>query len=143
MNDIAIIDKYLATQFWVIDFLPKQVPSGSKGQFFNIEKHLLGDSQHRILLQKFANVLFKLNCYYDFEVCRCGIDEWIVNPSPDLFSSWVIENESLSIILNDVDAMIAINRDDTHLTLFNPSEELIELALAIANSEGLFVWKPE
>lgn len=142
MSNSVIIDHYLSQPYWVIDFLPKQVPAGSKGQFFNVEKCLLSGDQHRILLQKFANVLLKLNCYYDFEVCRCSIDEWTTNPSPDVFASWMLSNESLCIILNDADAMITINSDDTHLTFYNPSEELITLTRAIAASEGLFVWEP-
>ncbi|MBP5688319.1 MAG: hypothetical protein J6X22_06710 [Muribaculaceae bacterium] len=143
MKNNRLIEDYLAKPYWVIDFLPKQVPADSKGQFFNIEKHLLEDSQHGILLQKFANVLLKLNCYYDFDVCRCAIDEWSANPSPDLLSSWVAENESLCIIINDADAMITLNRDDINMTLYNPREELLELARDIATSEGLFLWNSQ
>ena len=32
--------------------------------------------------------------------------------------------------------------DDTHLTVFDPDPELLELIRQIASGEGLFVWKP-
>ena len=39
--------------------------------------------------------------------------------------------------------MILSEPDDTHLTVFNPDTQLLELIRQIASSEGLFVWKPE
>ena len=33
--------------------------------------------------------------------------------------------------------------DETHLTLYNADDELLELARLLAQAEGLFVWKPE
>ena len=38
-------------------------------------------------------------------------------------------------------AMILSEPDDTHLTVFNPNKELLDLIRAVAASEGLFVWK--
>ena len=32
--------------------------------------------------------------------------------------------------------------DNTHLTLFNPDDTLLNLVKTIAGGEGLFVWKP-
>lgn len=141
MNNNTIIEQILAKPYWVIDFLPKQVPSHSNGQFFEIEKYFLSNELHGIL-QTFTTILLKLNCYYDFEVCRCTIDEWTKNPTPKDLTEWVMGQESLCIIFKDADAMITINSDDTHMTLYNPNEELIELTRSIANSESLFLWKP-
>ena len=32
--------------------------------------------------------------------------------------------------------------DDTYMTVYNPSEETVELLASLTNSEGLFIWKP-
>lgn len=40
------------------------------------------------------------------------------------------------------ESMILSEPDDTHLTVFNPDSELLELIGQIASGEGLFVWKP-
>jgi hypothetical protein len=37
------------------------------------------------------------------------------------------------------DSMILSEPDDTHMTLFNPDDELLELVKLIASGEGLFV----
>ena len=39
------------------------------------------------------------------------------------------------------DSMILTEPDETHMSLFNPDEELLDLVKQIAASEGLFVWK--
>ncbi len=39
-------------------------------------------------------------------------------------------------------SMILSEPDDTHLTLFNPDEELLDLIRSLSLGEGLFVWKP-
>ena len=39
------------------------------------------------------------------------------------------------------DSMILSESDDTHMTVFNPDEELLDLIREISSSEGLFVWK--
>ena len=40
------------------------------------------------------------------------------------------------------DAMILSEPDDTHMTVFNPDEALLELIREIASGEGLYVWEP-
>lgn len=39
------------------------------------------------------------------------------------------------------DSMILSEPDDTHMTVFNPDKELMDLIREISSSEGLFVWK--
>ena len=39
--------------------------------------------------------------------------------------------------------MILSEPDDTHLTVFNPDSQLLEMIRQIAPGEGLFVWKPD
>ena len=136
------VEQLLTKHYCVIDFLPEQVKAGNGGQFFEVEKFFLSGKQREKLYQKFANTLLKLNCYHDFEVCRCDLDFWDINPSPYDLVFWLLDGEPLCVVLKDADAMISINGDDTHMTLYNPSHELIELTRAIASSEGLFVWEP-
>ena len=38
--------------------------------------------------------------------------------------------------------MILSEPDDTHMTVFNADEKLLELIRVIASGEGLFVWSP-
>ena len=50
---------------------------------------------------------------------------------------------TLDAVIPVDNTLIMLNGDDTHMTVFNPSDELFELVKALALGEGLYVWKPE
>ena len=118
MNYDDQVEDLLQTNCYVIDFLPERVPENSPGQFPEIERYYL---QHRLpeLYRKFAEILLKLNAYYDFMVCfhryekenaqgniagkrdekaaadagECTAEEpaevWTRNPAPEQFAAWI------------------------------------------------------
>ena len=126
------IDDLLNTPYWIIDFLPMQVPKDSPGQYFKIEKLFLTE-QLADIKQKHVNVILKLNCYMDI-----SIDEE-VNPSPEQIRN-IINQRYVFIMMGD--SMILSEPDDTHMTVFNPDEKLLDLIKIISRGEGLYVWKP-
>jgi hypothetical protein len=50
---------------------------------------------------------------------------------------------AIYMAMDSENAMIGFNGDDHYMTLYNPSNELLELISQLASSEGLFVWKPD
>ena len=111
------IDELLNTPYWVIDILPAQVPKDSPGQYFTIEDYLL---KNRIaeIKQKHIDIILKLNCYRDISI------EEELNPPPEKISGIMRERYVYIMVGN---SMILSEPDDTHLTLFNPDEELLDL----------------
>ena len=140
------IEDYLEKTYWVIDILPKQVPEDGGGQYFRIEEYFREHPQVEIIYKKFVNVLLKLNCYEDMDVSEDG-EEWTTNPTPKDFAKMVLgclsDKTMFYIILKSADAMMTISGDDTYMTIYNPSEESLELLAPLAASEGLFVWQPK
>ena len=140
------IEEYLNKPYWVIDILPKQVPAGSKGQYFEIEKYYREHPQIDNIYRKFTNILLKLNCYEDIDVSHDG-DEWITNPAPHELEAALLkcmaDKQMLYIILKSADVLITVNGDDTYMTVYNPREEMTELIRSLAGSEGLVMWKPK
>ena len=139
----TIVERLLEAPYWVVDFLPWQVPENSRGQFFAVEQYYLQERQHGHLCRQFADVLLKLNCYHDLLVNHD--DEWIKNPEPVTLESWLIEclhNGHLCILINDCDTLITASGGDTHITLYNPSDELLQLVGQLAAASGLFLWQP-
>lgn len=130
------IDELLQTPYWIIDILPKQVPAHSAGQYFNIEKYYLDKKRFIDIKQKHINVILKLNCYRDISID----DEEETNPSLERIEK-EMKNRYLYIRIGE--SMILSEADDTHMTLFNPDEELLDLVKDIASKEGLFVWRPD
>lgn len=122
------------TEIWIIDILPQRVPDNSKGQYFRIEQYYLDKKRIGIIRQKQMNVILKLNCYRDIFIDSMGD-----NPDPEVIAK-SIQKQGLNIQIGN--AILVTDPDDTHMTLYKPDQELIELTKAIALAEGLFVWKP-
>ena len=129
------IEELLQTPYWIIDILPAQVPAESFGQFFAVEKYFLGPERMREIKQKHINLVLKLNCYRSISID----EETTANPSPERVAR---EMQERYLYIMTGESMILSEPDDTHMTIFNPDETLLDLIKVIASGEGLFVWKP-
>lgn len=139
------VERLLEAPYWVIDFLPKQVPQESRGQFFAVEPHYLTGERHERLCRQFGDVLLKLNCYHDLTV-NCGDDEWVKNPEPETLIAWLndaLQHGHLCALIDDGESLITASGGDTSLTLYNPSPALLELAQRLASAVGLYLWQPK
>ena len=136
------IEQLLEKEYIIVDFLPKQVPAVNNGRFFDVELLFLKEPRCSELRRKFADIILKLYCYYGIEVYNLSTDLVIDNPEPALLDEWICSNRyEIQIFIEE--SMIVIAKDDTHITIYNPSDSLTELIGVLAEAEGLFVWKPE
>ena len=139
-----MIETLLNKPYWVIDVLPEQVPENSAGQYFAIEQYYLQQPGITDIHHRFAAVLLKLNCYSDFLVCLSDQEQQICNPEPKKLVSWINEEQKdLCIVLVEEDVLITLNHDDTYMTVYNPSEALINRIGSLATAHGLFLWQPK
>lgn len=129
------VEELLQSPYWIIDILPSQVPAGSSGQYFAVEKYFLQGDRIEEIKQKHINLILKLNCYRDISID----DEPAVNPLPKHIAD-EMKKRHLFIMIGE--SMILSEPDDTHLTVFNPEPQLLELIRQLASGEGLFVWQP-
>ena len=129
------IEELLNTPYWIIDVLPKQVPAGSAGQYFAIEKYLR-ETQLSDIKKKHVNLILKLNCYRDISLD----EDKEINISPEKIAD-AIHKRYVNIMIKD--AMIVSEPEDTYLTIYNPDEDLLTLIRELASGEGMFVWKNE
>lgn len=63
-----MIDRLLEKEYHVIDILPDQVKD-CRGQYFAADEFFRTPERLRPLRSRFANIIVKLNCYYDISVC--------------------------------------------------------------------------
>lgn len=136
------VDDYLEKPYWLIDILPKQVPANSRGQYFKIERYWLHQPQFGSICRKFANLLMKLNCYYEVSVADAS-GAASVGLQPESLEKMLTGGDIVYMVIDSENGMIGFSGDDHYMTLYNPSEELLELVSLLASSEGLFVWKPD
>lgn len=139
------IDEYLDRPYWIIDILPKQVPQDAGGQYFAVERYYL--DRIGLLREKYAQMLIKLNCYYDLTVSHDG-ENWKRNPDPEGMERWLgaclsvaPTDPSLFVMVKQEHTLMMASRENTHITVYNPTDALIDLLRQLANAEGLFVWK--
>lgn len=139
------VERLLEAPYWVIDLLPRQVPMDSAGQFFAVEKYYLDAPQHERLYRQFADVLLKLNCYHDLVVNHAPSDKWVKNPLPETLLQWLtqsLRHGHLCVLVDDGDALITASSGDSCLTLYNPSQGLLQLVGQLTSAAGLFLWQP-
>ena len=138
-----MIDDFFNKEYWVVDFLPKQVPENAGGRFFSVEQYYLETYRYAVLREQFSEILLKLYCYYDLQLFVDDDSEGIANPDPELLASHIKDNQgNLCILVGASEGLITLSRDDTHMTVYAPSEDLFELIRMLADAVGLFVWKP-
>ena len=142
------IDELIEKPYWVVDILPEQVSKNSDGQYFAIEMYYLSEPQSSELRKKYANLILKLNCYYDIlalddsaEDSECGE----LNPDPnELVNRFVGEyaKNSVRLSIKNEDTLIVSNQEDTYMTVYHPTVRALALIRTLATAEGLYVWRP-
>ena len=139
-----IAEHLLEAPCWVIDFVPMQVPREGRGQFFAVERYCLAGERRERLCRQFADVVLGLNCYHDLTVNRGG-EAWVKNPEPATLVTWLNDallHGHLCALVDDGAALITASGGDTHLTLYNPSPELLQLARHLVTAACLHLWQP-
>ena len=138
-----MLDDFFDKEYWVVDFLPKQVPENAGGRFFFVEQYYLEPSRYAVLREQFSDILLKLYCYYNLRLFVDDDTGGIANPEPKLLASHIKDNHgNLCLLIGTSEALITLGRDDTNMTVYAPSEDLLELIRTLARAVGLFVWKP-
>ena len=142
-----IIEQLLEKPCWVIDFLPHQVPADQGGQFFQVEKLLLQPPHINRLYDKFATVLLQLNCYYDFHVFMNDDEVSTFNPEPEQLLEAVnkvqVLKQHLVIVIADTSTMLMLSGDDTHMSVYNANQEMLQLLKKLTTAQGLFLWQAQ
>lgn len=140
------LEELLQLPYWVIDILPEQVPPDSPGQFFAVERYYLQSPRVEELRRKFAGILLKLNCYYDFEVFAGPGGAPLHDPGPEKLVRSVIaagpEEDPVSIMILSENVLITIGKDDTYMTAYGLTSGMRDLIGKLAGAEGLFLWQP-
>ena len=137
------MEAFFEKPYWVIDFLPAQVPQGGAGQFFAVERFYLQKRQQDDLRRRFARILLQLNCYVSIRVCGAEAEKWESDPAPErLVARILAQKEDLRILLPYENALIALEREDTCMTVYGPREKLLGLLERLAAGAGLYLWRP-
>ena len=140
-----MMGELLEGPYRIVDILPEQVSANAGGQYFAVERYYLQPERIRALRRKYAEILLRLNCYYDMAVSFDSCASWETNPDPEAFAERVVGlagNDFLRAVFAEQKAMIDCEPEETWLTVYDPDAALQPLLTALATAEGFFVWSP-
>ncbi len=141
----GLMGELLEGPYRIADILPEQVPANADGQYFAVEKYYLQPERLKQLRRRFAEILLRLNCYYDMAVSFDSCESWEINPDPEPFAERLEKlsgNDFLRAVFEKRRAMIDIEPDDTYMTVYDPDDMILDIFQKLAAAEGLFVWQP-
>ena len=140
-----MMGELLEGPYRIVDILPEQVSANADGQYFAVERYYLQPERIRALRRRYAEILLRLNCYYDMAVSFDSCASWETNPDPEAFAERVAGlcgNDFLRAVFAEQNAMIDCEPEETWLTVYDPDAALQPLLTALAAAEGFFVWSP-
>ena len=141
-GEAGLTEELLLKPYWVVDILPWQVPENSPGQYFAVEACFLEPGRITQIHRKFADILLKLNCYYDIRVSGDPEEGWEENPDPEKLAAGLQvtgEPWTCYVLVPSEETLLMINDCDTYMTVYGAGDELLRRAQALAKAEGLFV----
>ena len=137
------LEELLECPYWVVDILPERVPEDAAGQYFAVEKYYRQRSRVAVLHRKMAEIILRLNCYYDMSVSTDGVSHWVSNPDPEVFAGQLErlpENGFIRVLFESEATMIDIDGCDTYMTVYNPDRKMLEMLKLLAGAEGFFIF---
>ena len=140
------IEEMLEKPYWIVDILPERVPADSPGRYFDIEQYYLDEPRVTELRRKQLGVILKLYCYYSFTFSFDVGMHWVKNPAPAEIERRLLQNGlagSIHIMIDGGKTMVVLNLDDTYMTVYDPTEKVLELLQKLTSAEGLFIWNPQ
>ena len=141
----ALIEELLEGPYQIVDLLPAQVPADAAGQYFAVERYYLQTERLRSLRRRQAEILLRLNCYFDMAVSFDSCESWEVNPDPEIFAEHMEDlsgGSFLRAVFEAQHAMIDLDPGDTYMTVFDPDSRLSDMLRELAAAAGLFLSNP-
>ena len=139
-NDL--IAELLEEPYFLIDVFPVRAPENDDGRCFSVSKYFLSPDRLRVVREKFASVILRMNFYYKTAVSFDSCETWETNPDPFAFVRRLKDlspGSFLRILFPEQKCMIDVEPSYTYMTYSGRSPDVESLLRTLAASEGLFV----
>lgn len=136
----ALTEALLEEKYWVIDFLPRQVSAERGRAYLAAERFFMEEPRLKALYEKHAALLVKLSCYYDLALCVNEV--WTETPAPQELRETIVSCAGsgwCNVLLPGERTLCTLYSGDLYMTLYHPSEALLETVGQLAAAEGLFL----
>ncbi len=140
---IEKIDALLKKTCFVIDILPRRVPSDRAEQYLKVEEYFLNDGMRSRFLDKIINVILKLMCYVPVSVFLHENQKQLEHPGPETVAGIIRNATDTADLLFGEDTLFVLEKDDLYLSVYHPDDDMQELIRDLVRAEGLFWRKAE
>ncbi len=140
-----LVGKLLEEPYRVADILPERVPKDCGGQYFAVDKYNRRPEQMAKLRGAMADILLRLNCYFDMYVSFDAGETWRRNPEPESFVNELVSMDGgfFRALFPSREAMIEIDSCDTYFTFSGADPVVNGLLEKLTAAQGYFLWEPE
>lgn len=124
----------------IADILPAQVPKEAAGQYFAVDRYFRQPERFARLHRKMAEIILKLNCYYDVEYSFDAGGSWEMNPDPERVVKRLeaLSGRSFRALLPEQQTLLEIGPTDTCMYVCSECGEMLDLIRELAAAEGFF-----
>lgn len=128
------IEGLLEKPYWLIDIVSKRIPAEKSDEYSLLQEYC--EKHEEDIRERFVFFLLKLNCCHDLQISR----DYGETFSP--LDCTPVKTVPSEIYLSvDDKSLLTYDTEDTCMTLYDPSDELLKDVRELAGSVGLFVWK--
>lgn len=140
-----LVGELLDKPYRVGDILPQRVPKDCAGQYFAVDKYYRRPERMAELRRAMADILLRLNCYFDMYVSFDAGETWRKDPEPERFVSELVSMQSgfFRALFPSRAAMVEIDSCDTYFTFTGEDPVVNGLLEKLTAAQGYFLWEPE
>lgn len=153
MNRNEKLDMLFNEDFYLMDFLPGQIPEGNAGFSDETEQYFLKEKPIQQFCDKAVTAVLKILCCYPFEMY---VQEYV--PFQNFREGWLKDKRcetvvkllkrtilkrkgQLDILLPGEDAIISISGGRLNIAVYHGSDQFRKRMKKLAETEGLYWWK--
>lgn len=141
-----LMGELLEGPYRIADVFPRQVSKERGAQYFAAERYWLQPERLGNLRRKQAEILIRLNCYYEMTVSFDSCESWETSPEPIRFAGRLESmtgNDFLRAVFAEPKTMIDIEPCDTYMTVYSRDQSFVGLLGKLCAAEGLFLWEEQ
>lgn len=143
MNEL--VEQLLKEECYVIDFLPRKVSEQFAERFFEVEEYVLQGNEWERIKESFVRLLLKLQCYYTFKFYN---EKWYeklsIKELADMLNHVLSSNNGYMNLLSiEKELLVCIEGATLNLSIYNATEDMLDLLSEMATMERLYIRKAE
>lgn len=139
------VERLLEDDYWIIDVFPAQISESKADEYFATERSYRQSDRLTALFQRYAAILCLLSEQYRTALYCLPENQWTRSPDRATIERAVaahVQRGCVQLLLPDEHALLMLNGDELHMTVFHPSEAILSALQKAAAEQAVYLWQP-